>query len=354
MQYACDAMDRREFNFDPAARRRALERIQQSRLIFTTCAGAGLGLLRNEQFHTVVIDESSQQTEPMSLIPLVKGSRQAILVGDHVQLRATVRNHAKAMGLEVSLFERLYMGGDTANDALSKVMLDIQYRMHPQICEFPSAEFYNGRLQAAASCQNNPLPPSNFPWPSLPSAGGGQVRCVFVPCLLEEDIGHRSKANAGQAQLCQRIYQLLTDSRSSTGAATMPIAILTPYTRQVKTLQASLPTSAIISTVDGFQGQEADVIIYVTVRCNSHGDIGFLSDLRRLNVVLTRARAGLILIGCPRTLTGGASSAPLHADLEWKMGLEGNKPNGHSLSVDQDSGPVWKRLVKSLVRVEIS
>ncbi|KAH1747972.1 hypothetical protein KXV52_004173 [Aspergillus fumigatus] len=354
MQYACDAMDRREFNFDPAARRRVLERIQQSRLIFTTCAGAGLGLLRNEQFHTVVIDESSQQTEPMSLIPLVKGSRQAILVGDHVQLRATVRNHAKAMGLEVSLFERLYMGGDTANDALSKVMLDIQYRMHPQICEFPSAEFYNGRLQAAASCQNNPLPPSNFPWPSLPSAGGGQVRCVFVPCLLKEDIGHRSKANAGQAQLCQRIYQLLTDSRSSTGAATMPIAILTPYTRQVKTLQASLPTSAIISTVDGFQGQEAEVIIYVTVRCNSHGDIGFLSDLRRLNVVLTRARAGLIVIGCPRTLTGGASSAPLHADLEWKMGLEGNKPNGHSLSVDQDSGPVWKRLVKSLVRVEIS
>jgi regulator of nonsense transcripts 1 len=141
VKYTCDAMDRKEFNVNSNAKRLALERIQQARVIFTTCAGAGLGLLRSEKFQIVLIDESSQQTEPMSLIPLSKGCQQAILVGDHVQLRGTVGKYARTMGMEVSLFERLYTAENAADQKVSKVMLNVQYRMHPQISEFPSREF---------------------------------------------------------------------------------------------------------------------------------------------------------------------------------------------------------------------
>ncbi|KAL4784135.1 RNA dependent RNA polymerase-domain-containing protein [Aspergillus varians] len=358
IQYTCDGMDRNEANSASSAKRLAVERIQQARLVFTTCAGAGLGLLRKEQFQIVLIDESSQQTEPMSLIPLAKGCQRAILVGDHVQLRATIGKYAQTMGLEVSLFERLYATGDdgATNSALSKVMLNVQYRMHPQICEFPSREFYDGKLQADFSCLDRPLPSDGFPWPRrtdvADTADAPLARCIFVPCLGSEDAGYQSKGNASQAELCKKVYRLLAASQSTTAS----IAVLTPYTRQAKILQDALPPSATVSSIDGFQGREADIIIYVTVRCNPHGEIGFLSDLRRLNVVLTRARAGLIVIGCPRTLTQGPASGMGHTGIEGKVNsLDGDSgENGVNQAVDKDSAPVWRRLVASLQQVEIA
>jgi regulator of nonsense transcripts 1 len=123
------------------------------------------------------------------------------------------------------------------------------------------------------------------------------------------------------------------------------VAVLTLYTRQVKILKDLLPGSGTVTSIDGFQGQEAAIIIYVTARSNPHGDIGFLSDLRRLNIVLTRARSGLIVIGCPRTLTNAAS--PTSAD------EKGDSRVFDSRAVDEDAGPVWKRLVQSLKWVEI-
>ncbi|GMF97249.1 unnamed protein product [Aspergillus oryzae] len=351
VQYTCDGMERKDFNHDPDAKRLALERIQQARLVFTTCAGAGLGLLRKEKFQIVLIDESSQQSEPMSLIPLSKGCHRAILVGDHVQLRGTTGTYAKVMGFEVSLFERLYSSDiTTMNRVVSKVMLDLQYRMHPQVSEFPSSEFYDGRLRADASCLDRPLSNTSFPWPPQENvADGSLARCVFVPCLGPEDSGYRSKGNTSQAELCKKVYQLLMISDSVIPS----IAVLTPYARQVKILQASLPGSATISSIDGFQGREADIVIFVTVRCNPHGDIGFLSDLRRLNVVLTRARAGLIVIGCPRTLIHEARLDRGDADPDdtaYKMTGE----KGVDEAIRQDSKSVWRRLVASLVKVEIA
>jgi regulator of nonsense transcripts 1 len=351
VQYTCDALDRKDSNSQSNAKRLALKRIQQARLVFTTCAGAGLGLLQTEKFQIVLIDESSQQTEPMSLIPLSKGCQQAILVGDHVQLRGTIGKYAKTMSMEVSLFERLYMSDNSANSGVSKVMLNVQYRMHPQISEFPSREFYEGKLRADISCHNRELPITNdgFPWPRQQNVATRPLaRCVFVPCLGLEDFGSQSKGNTSQAELCKKVYHLLTAS----GSTTASIAILTPYKRQIKILQSSLPASATVSSIDGFQGREADIIIFVTVRCNPYGDIGFLSDLRRLNVVLTRARAGLIVIGCPRTLTHETVSGMGCLDSD-KATDTFNVTEGLNQSVDKDSMPVWKRLVASLVRVDI-
>lgn len=310
-QFTCDAMEGKDINRFPAARRKALDRVRNTRLVFTTCVGAGVGLLRKEKFTNVIIDEASQQTEPASLIPLVKGCERVILVGDHVQLRATVGKHSQLVDFDVSLFERLWTSGD--NTGIRRVMLDTQYRMHPDICRFPSAEFYEHRLLTGPSCNDIPLTETLFKWPRIRMQSGHLVlsRCVFVQCSSPEDLGQKSKSNKGQANLCQEVYRqlsipnpsaanLLTKDQSKQ-SSTQSVVILTPYTRQAELLRKLCPV-ALVSSIDGFQGQEADIIIYVTVRCNLHGETGFLKDLRRLNVALTRAKAGLIVIGNKETL----------------------------------------------------
>ncbi|RAQ99038.1 RNA-directed RNA polymerase like protein [Stemphylium lycopersici] len=333
--YTCDAMLGKDLNANLPARRKAQKRIQEARIIFTTCSGAGLGLLRNENFDVVVIDEASQLTEPATLIPLVKGCSREILVGDHVQLRATVQQNALLTGYDISLFERHY--NLPARKGVAKVMLDTQYRMHRSICDFSSSEFYGGRLRTAVSDTARPLPPSRFPWPREKT----NKRMVWIECGTPEDLGLRSKANEGQKNMCKRVVELLTSppapssqssSSSSTpsrpmSAPTSPsIAILTPYTRQRTLLESAIP-NATVSSIDGFQGREADIVVFVTVRCNVYGDLGFLVDMRRLNVVMTRARVGVVVIGSKSTLTGGGTAAEA----------------GDS---DGESRMVWKRLVQ--------
>ena len=313
--YTCDAMMGKELAEDFKAQKVARKRIQSARLVFTTCIGAALGLLRNEEFSTVIIDEASQQSEPMTLVPLVKGCSKAIIVGDHVQLRATVQPLAQLQDFDVSLFERLYHEGGSN---IQKVMLDTQYRMHRDICSFSSEEFYDGRLGTAVPNDARPLPESQFPWPVSKHDGAAKARMIFVQCASVEDIGRKSKGNLGQAALCHSICTKLlapplssppSSSKSPSSSSQAPsysIAVLTPYTRQVENLRTLLPSGITVSSIDGFQGQEADIVIFVTVRCNVHFDIGFLKDLRRLNVVMTRAKVGCIVIGDRATLTGGA------------------------------------------------
>ena len=283
-----------------AARNKAQKRVKESRLIFTTCAGAGLGLLRQEMFEVVLVDEASQQTEPETLIPLVKGCQRAVFVGDHVQLRATIQKTAVVVGLDVSLFERHYsMPG---RPGVAKVMLDTQYRMHRDICAFSSSEFYDGRLQTAVPDDARCLKHSRFPWPS-------DSRKLFIPCSSTEDIGHQSKCNQGQAQICRRACELLSTpvipqagQQAEAAYLQSQIAILTPYTRQKELLKSMLPKHEV-SSIDGYQGREADIIVFVTVRCNVHHELGFLNDMRRLNVAMTRAKIGVIIIGDRPTLT---------------------------------------------------
>ena len=307
----------KELAEDFKAQKVARKRFQGARLVFTTCVGAALGLLRNEEFSTVIIDEASQQSEPMTLVPLVKGCSKAILVGDHVQLRATVQPLAQSQDFDVSLFERLYHEGGSN---IQKVMLDSQYRMHREICSFSSEEFYGGRLGTAVPDEARPLPESQFPWPVFKHDGAAKARMVFLQCASVEDIGRKSKGNAGQAALCHSVCTKLlapppssspscskspSSTTSSRQAPSYSIAVLTPYTRQAESLRTLLPSSITVSSIDGFQGQEADIVIFVTVRCNVHFQIGFLKDLRRLNVVMTRAKVGCIVIGDRATLTGG-------------------------------------------------
>jgi len=344
-QFTCDAMEGKDINQFPAARRKALKRVQEARLIFTTCVGAGVGLLRKEQFANVIIDEASQQTEPASLIPLVKGCERVILVGDHVQLRATVGKHSQPLGFDISLFERLWTSPN--NLRIRKVMLDTQYRMHPEICQFPSAEFYEHKLLTGPSCHNIPLAPTLFNWPSTRTQNrtSRPSRCVFIQCSSPEDLGQKSKSNKGQAIICQEVFRQLSTPASPIPASQPPptpqsIAILTPYTRQAALLQklchappattTTTTTTVVVSSIDGFQGREADIIIYVTVRCNRHGETGFLKDLRRLNVALTRAKAGLVIIGDCETLT---------------MREEEEE--------EEASVAVWRRLLDGLVRVGV-
>ena len=338
LSYTCDAMLGKDINQFLSARRKAQKQISQSRLVFTTCIGAGLGLLRNEHFENVTIDEASQQTEPLSLVPLVKGCSRAILVGDHVQLRATVQPNAATLGHDVSLFERLWVKSisDQRVPAVRRVMLDTQYRMHPAICAFPSNEFYEGKLMTANHCKHISIPASSFRWPENGS------RSVFIQVTTLEDLGRKSKFNAGQADICQKVLeQLRTAPVRADKASSQPqlapsysIAILTPYTRQAEQLKRLLPNEKI-SSIDGFQGQEADVIVYVSVRCNVHGEIGFLKDMRRLNVALTRARAGTIIIGDESTLSG-----------KMRIGREGEDER-------EECYDIWKRLIRGCGKVDI-
>ncbi|KAF2653644.1 hypothetical protein K491DRAFT_508275 [Lophiostoma macrostomum CBS 122681] len=312
------------------ARRAAQKRIKEARLIFTTCAGAGLGLLRKEAFDVVLVDEASQQTEPATLIPLVKGCSRASLVGDHVQLRATVQKNAILTGFDVSLFERHYNMPE--RKGVAKVMLDTQYRMHRSICEFSSTEFYEGKLKTAVADHARPIPASQFPWPEV-----DDKRLVWIECTTPEDLGRQSKANAGQVDICKRAVKLLTASPSpsstishvSSKKATM--AILTPYNRQKDLLQSAIP-GVEVASIDGFQGREADIIIFVTVRSNLHGEMGFLTDMRRLNVVMTRAKIGVVVIGDSMTLTGAHRTSGPEEEKE-----------------DEESKRVWKRMVERCV-----
>ncbi|KAI4918204.1 hypothetical protein J4E90_002585 [Alternaria incomplexa] len=319
--YTCDAMVGKDLSANFPARRKAQKRIKEARIVFTTCTGAALGLLRNEAFDVVIIDEASQLTEPATLVPLVKGCSRAILVGDHVQLRATVQQTAVVTGYDVSLFERHY--NLAPREGVAKVMLDMQYRVHRSICDFSSSEFYDSKLHTAVADNARPLPPSLFPWPKT-------NRMVWVECAAPEDLFQQSKSNAGQGDVCKRIIQLLKASPASSGSTATPkdsietptIAILTPYTRQKTLLTTTIPNAEVYS-IDSFQGREADIIVFVTVRCNAHYALGFLDDMRRLNVVMTRAKAGVVLVGHKNTLTGvGAAETVDDSKLVWRRLLE--------------------------------
>lgn len=349
-KYTCDALAGQEIHSSHAAQRQAKQRVKAASIIFTTCIGAGLGLLRGQMFDTVIVDEASQQTEPASLVPLVKGCQKAILVGDHVQLRPTVQEFSPALGFDVSLFERLYTRqGPTPG--MAKIMLNTQYRMHPSICGFISREFYEGKLLSGLGDSDRPMSSSAFPWPAslatkTSSSSASASRMIFVECSGREDLGYKSKSNTEQADLCLSICKLLRSAPATpTSSAethmngakptdvnqndTTSIAVLTPYSRQseiLKKLLSAIP-NVEVSSIDGFQGREADIVIFVTVRCNESREIGFLKDLRRMNVALTRAKLGLIIVGNKATLTGG--------------------------SEEEESTGVWRRLMGQLAIVAL-
>ncbi|KAF1807832.1 hypothetical protein P152DRAFT_469291 [Eremomyces bilateralis CBS 781.70] len=212
----------------------ARARVREAQLIFTTCTGSGLGLLRSEKFDIVLIDKASQQTQPESLIPLTKGCQRAVFVGDHAQFHATVQKHAVVADFDTSLFEKHY----------------------------------------------------NMP-----------------------DIPGVAKSNPTRKP--------------------MEIVIVTPYTRQMQILKRTLPSSKVLC-IDGYQDWMADIVVFVSVRCNVHFDIGYLQDKKLLNMALTRAKSGIIFIGDRLTLTGMSEGTP-----------------------ETEIKAIWARLLKSCAQLQL-
>jgi hypothetical protein len=255
-------------------------------VVCSTCAGAGSDILAHRPFQIVVFDEATQTTEPATLIALVRGSERVVMLGDHFQLPPNVMSRQAAeAGLGVSLFQRL-----VTDHGVKPILLTTQYRMHPGISRFPSRHFYGGLLSDGDKVPR--AAPTAFPWPNraLPVA--------FLQCAGSESASETSISNGSQARAVADIVCRLLDR----GVAIADIGVVTPYAAQVKAVRQMCSHALSVHSVDGFQGREKDYIVLTTVRANARGAVGFLRDWRRLNVAITRARLGLILIGDAATL----------------------------------------------------
>ncbi|KAG6816131.1 hypothetical protein H0H87_008443 [Tephrocybe sp. NHM501043] len=291
--YTVDARVGGDTNENNQLAKKAQQRVKAAALVFTTCAGAGLGTLRKVNFDIAIIDEASQVTEPGALIPLVKGIKKAVLVGDHVQLRPTVGKMGSVLQFDVSLMERLWLHVQSPH--MHKTMLNVQYRSPAELMAFPSSEFYDNKLQTGLTNTSEILAPllmSSFPWPR---DGTSLNPTVFIQCSTEEDMGGMSKSNQGQVDIVVHILPMLTTPKDRPDGeppeipsnvkslADLKVTVLTPYRKQILALRSKLPASVTCSTVDAFQGRESDIVIFSAVRSNTDGDIGFLEDARRLN-----------------------------------------------------------------------
>lgn len=276
--------------------------INQAQVITATLAGTASSLMSRKRFHTVFIDEAAQALEPACWIPLLRAHR-VIFAGDHFQLPPTVKSfEAEKKGLGKTLFEEVMERHPNAS-----VMLQEQYRMHYQIMGFSGQQFYEGKLQAAASVRYRSLGADFPPLEFVDTAG-----CGFNEQKNPETL---STSNPEEAQLLLRHLALLINrleaEKPETFDASFSIGIIAPYREQVRVMRDQLRDSPMllsyleriaVHTVDGFQGQERDVIYISLVRSNTTNEIGFLQDIRRMNVALTRARKKLVVIGDSATL----------------------------------------------------
>ena len=273
-------------------------------VLCTTNIGAGHFTLQDRKFPIVLIDEATQASEPSSLVPIVKGARQLILVGDHRQLPPTViSQNAEDGGLNIPLFERLIDNGIPSH------MLTTQYRMHSTIREFPSARFYDNRLEDGCNDSERP-PAAGFLWPNW------NKPVAFVPVHGSEiqDPTSSSKSNMDEAAM---VVQIVNDLLAAGDLSPEDVGVISPYSGQVRLIRQLFDEAVDgleIKSVDGYQGREKEIIVLSTVRSNTEGNVGFLSDYRRLNVALTRAKRGLIVIGDDRTLRNDSTWSSW---LEW-------------------------------------
>ncbi|MPW38997.1 IGHMBP2 family helicase [Thermococcus sp. 101 C5] len=278
------------------------EIIDKADVILSTNSSAALEFIRDVEFDVAVIDEASQATIPSVLIPIAKAKR-FVLAGDHKQLPPTILSE-EAKELSETLFEKLIqLYPEKAK------MLEIQYRMNEKLMEFPSREFYEGKIKADESVKNITLadlkvrePFFGEPWDSILKR---EEPLVFVDTAERRDKwerqrkGSTSRENPLEALLVKEIVERLLRM----GVKEEWIGIITPYDDQVDLIQSLVGEEVEVHTVDGYQGREKEVIVLSFVRSNKEGELGFLTDLRRLNVALTRAKRKLIAIGDSETLS---------------------------------------------------
>lgn len=274
--------------------------LEAADVICCTCVGAGDPRLHRLKFHSILIDESMQATEPECMVPVVLGAKQLILVGDHCQLGPVVMcKKAARAGLSQSLFERLVVLG------IRPFRLEVQYRMHPDLSRFPSNFFYEGSLQNGVCADERKLLKIDFPWPAT-----DKPMFFYVTQGQEEIAGSgTSYLNRTEASNVEKI----TTRFLRCGVKPEQIGVITPYEGQRAylvqymqyqgSLHSKLYQEIEVASVDAFQGREKDIIIMSCVRSNEHQGIGFLNDPRRLNVALTRAKYGIIIVGNPKVLS---------------------------------------------------
>eukprot|EP00929_Paragymnodinium_shiwhaense_P085470 TRINITY_DN45871_c0_g1_i1.p1 TRINITY_DN45871_c0_g1~~TRINITY_DN45871_c0_g1_i1.p1 ORF type:complete len:1238 (-),score=308.34 TRINITY_DN45871_c0_g1_i1:219-3656(-) len=298
--------------------------LKDADVVCATTNTAAASMLRVLNFEAVLIDEVAQATELSALVPIVlRGANRLVLVGDHCQLPPSVNSlEAEARGLSLSLFARLEAQG------IAPHFLDTQFRMHPAVAEFSANAFYNGRLQTGVKAESRPAP-RGLDWPV---SGCGIALIDTKGGMLESD-ALQSKKNHDEAKhLASVLMQVLRGGDLSID----DIGVITPYKGQVRVLRRELPPllreaglasdgeRLEIASVDAFQGREKELVIFSAVRSNQDGRIGFLADVRRLNVMLTRARRGLIIIGDLETLA---------QDETWFRYIDWAKKKGFLLSL---------------------
>jgi ATP-dependent RNA/DNA helicase IGHMBP2 len=273
--------------------------VAKSQVITATLVGANHYTVRNLKFNTVVIDEAGQALEPACWIPILK-AQKVVLAGDHCQLPPTVKSAEAAQnGLATTLLEKC-----VALHPESVVLLEEQYRMHEMIMGYSSSTFYDDRLKAHASVARHVLFNNDNPLVFVDTAG----------CGFDEKTEQTSTYNPEEAAfLFRHLTQLVSSLDSHYKPENFPsIAIISPYKQQIDTLkQQFLSSPALqpyehkiaINTIDSFQGQERDIVYISMTRSNPDNRIGFLSDIRRMNVAMTRARKKLVVIGDSATLS---------------------------------------------------
>jgi len=268
-------------------------------VVCCTCVGAGDPRLAKRKFRCVLIDESTQSAEPECLIPLISGCKQAILVGDHKQLGPVIMNKKAAKaGLNQSMFERL------VNLGMAPIRLNIQYRMHPCLSEFPSNMFYEGQLQNGVTIEQRLRKDVDFPWPVQ------ETPMVFWANYGNEEISASGTSYLNRTE-ASNVEKVVTRFFRA-GVKPADIGVITPYEGQRSYIVTTMQNTGTfkkdaykeveVASVDAFQGREKDFIVLSCVRSNDNQGIGFLSDHRRLNVALTRAKYGLVIVGNPKVL----------------------------------------------------
>lgn len=274
--------------------------ISKARVIASTLVGANNPSIAGLRYQTVFIDEAAQALEPASWIPITKASR-VIFAGDHHQLPPTIKSREAALqGLEITLFEKAIQRNS------ADVMLREQYRMNTLIMNFSGKEFYHNQLIANKNVATWKIFEGDLPMEFIDTAG-----CGFFE---ETDRETLSSFNPEEADFLIKHLQLyLTELELMNKIAEISgIGIISPYKAQTSLISGTIEKNKdfnpeileklSVNTVDSFQGQERDVVYISLVRSNENGTIGFLSDTRRMNVAMTRARKKLVIIGDSATI----------------------------------------------------
>lgn len=274
----------------------------EARVVACTLVGSANKILVGQKFSTLFIDEAAQALEPACWIAIRRASR-VVFAGDHQQLPPTIKCFdAMKQGLSKTLMERIVENQPTAVS-----LLKVQYRMNDEIMKFSSDWFYNGQVESDKSVQHRGILDYDTPMLWISTSEDLEAKEEFVG----ENHGRINKPEAELTVNTLKEYiekigvRRYIDERLDVGIIS-PYRLQTQYIRQLIKKDAffrQIRNTISVNTVDGFQGQERDIIMISLVRSNDQGQIGFLNDLRRMNVAITRARMKLIIIGNAETLS---------------------------------------------------